>query len=76
MPLTHAERISVRMASETRRKIHQSSYPAWEVSAIPLGASEVDTSPCPATSTPYPWCIEPKRCSHLGYCPRNPSCGD
>lgn len=25
---------------------------------------------------PYPWCSTPATCSRVGYCKRNPSCGD
>jgi hypothetical protein len=25
---------------------------------------------------PYPWCLQPGICRRLGYCPRNPNCGN
>lgn len=25
---------------------------------------------------PYPWCHTPERCTKIGYCPREHSCGD
>jgi hypothetical protein len=25
---------------------------------------------------PYPWCHQPKTCIGLGYCPRDPNCGE
>jgi len=25
---------------------------------------------------PYPWCPQPEKCIPLGYCPKNPGCGD
>lgn len=25
---------------------------------------------------PYPWCRQPAECAVLGYCPRDPNCGE
>lgn len=28
------------------------------------------------THLPYPWCMDPARCSKLSSCPRDPNCGE
>ncbi len=30
----------------------------------------------PEREPPYSWCVQPSICSPLGYCPRNPNCGN
>lgn len=36
----------------------------------------IDSEPPDYREPPYPWCHTPRACIQLGYCPRDPNCGE
>ena len=61
--------------------VYHGESKAKAVAAVKGGKGTYDCheEPVPTrqdSTLPYPWCRDPERCRALGYCPRDPNCGE